>query len=62
MIKLFILITVMVWLSNCSFIRDCDKFYLLDESQARCKDYQELQWETMEKRFWSSSQHSSLWE
>ena len=53
MIKLFILVTAMVWLSQCSMIRDCNKFYLLDESRAKCKKYQELQWEKMEKRIWS---------
>lgn len=52
MLKLLILITTMVWLSQCSMIRNCNEYYVLDESRAKCQKYQESQWEKMEKHIW----------
>jgi hypothetical protein len=51
MLKLLILITTMVLLSNCSLIRNCDTYHVLKESRAKCHKYQESQWEKYEKRF-----------
>ena len=50
MLKLFIIITIMVFASQCSIIRNCNDYYVLDESRAKCKTYQEKGWDKIEKR------------
>jgi len=54
MLKLFIIITIMVFASQCSIIRDCNDYYVLDESRTKCKTYQEKGWDKIEK-------HMSPW-
>lgn len=50
MLKLFIIITIMVFTSQCSLIRNCNDHYVLDESREKCRTYQETGWDKLEKR------------
>ena len=54
MLKLFIIITIMIFASQCSLIRNCNDYYVLKESKAKCRTYQEKGWDKIEK-------HPSPW-
>ena len=49
MLKLFIIITIMIFASQCTMIRNCDELYVLEESKTNCKLEQETGWKQIEK-------------